>query len=132
MWLFQVHLPVQGNEQRRYHARHYSVTPLGARSGLIQWVDGATALFSLYKRWQQREAVAQQQKHQQQGASSQAVPNNPPAIPRPSEVYYSKLTPALKEKGVCNLDNRKEWPLSVMRSVLEELMDDTPKDLLAR
>ena len=35
-------------------------------------------------------------------------------------------------QGVCNLDNRKEWPLSVMRNVLEELMDDTPKDLLAR
>ena len=46
-----------------YHARHYSVTPLGARSGLIEWVDGATPLFSLYKRWQQREALAQQQKN---------------------------------------------------------------------
>ena len=40
-----------------YRARHYSVTPLGTRSGLIQWVDGATPLFGLYKRWQQREAV---------------------------------------------------------------------------
>ncbi|KFM68139.1 Serine/threonine-protein kinase SMG1, partial [Stegodyphus mimosarum] len=39
-----------------YYARHYSVTPLGPRSGLIQWVDGATPLFGLYKRWQQREA----------------------------------------------------------------------------
>lgn len=47
-------------ERKLYHARHYSVTPLGARSGLIQWVDGATPLFSLYKRWQQREALAQQ------------------------------------------------------------------------
>ena len=45
-------------ERKLYHARHYSVTPLGARSGLIQWVDGATPLFSLYKRWQQREALA--------------------------------------------------------------------------
>lgn len=50
------------NDSRYYHARHYSVTPLGARSGLIQWVDGATPLFSLYKRWQQREAIAQQLK----------------------------------------------------------------------
>ena len=39
------------------------MTPLGARSGLIEWVDGATPLFSLYKRWQQREALAQQQKN---------------------------------------------------------------------
>ena len=49
------------------HARHYSVTPLGARSGLIQWVDGATPLFSLYKRWQQREILGQQLRQQQVG-----------------------------------------------------------------
>lgn len=48
--------------QPHFHARHYSVTPLGTRSGLIQWVDGATPLFGLYKRWQQREAVLQAQK----------------------------------------------------------------------
>ena len=47
------------------HARHYSVTPLGARSGLIQWVDGAIPLFSLYKRWQQREILGQQLRQQQ-------------------------------------------------------------------
>ena len=32
--------------------------PLGARSGLIQWVDNITPLFGIYKRWQQREAYA--------------------------------------------------------------------------
>lgn len=32
--------------------------PLGARSGLIQWVDNVTPLFGIYKRWQQREAYA--------------------------------------------------------------------------
>lgn len=81
----------------KYHARHYSVTPLGPRSGLIQWVDGATPLFGLYKRWQQREAVAQ-------ALRTQGNPSTPsqlnPTVPRPSEVYYNKLTPALKEK-VC-------------------------------
>ena len=59
-----------------YQARHYSVTPLGARSGLIQWVDGATPLFSLYKRWQQREALAQQSKQQQVRASNQSNSRN--------------------------------------------------------
>lgn len=42
-----------------YRARNYSVTPLGLRSGLIQWVDGCVPLFALYKRWQVREAAAQ-------------------------------------------------------------------------
>ena len=31
------------------HARHYGVVPLGPRSGLIEWVNGAVSLFSLYK-----------------------------------------------------------------------------------
>ncbi|KAJ8940266.1 hypothetical protein NQ314_010760 [Rhamnusium bicolor] len=40
--------------QNLYRARHYSVIPLGPRSGLISWVDGTTPAFALYKRWQQR------------------------------------------------------------------------------
>ncbi|EEC17441.1 fkbp-rapamycin associated protein, putative [Ixodes scapularis] len=92
-------------------ARHYAVTPLGSRSGLIQWLDGVTPLFALYKRWQQREAA--------------------PAL-RPSELFYGKLTPLLKEQGITNLDNRREWPVSVLVQTLKELMDETPRDLVAR
>ena len=39
-------------------ARHYAVLPLGPRSGLIQWVQGATPLFALYKASQQRAHAA--------------------------------------------------------------------------
>uniref|UniRef100_A0A2C9LZC5 non-specific serine/threonine protein kinase n=1 Tax=Biomphalaria glabrata TaxID=6526 RepID=A0A2C9LZC5_BIOGL len=120
----------KGSENKHlYRARHYSVTPLGPRSGLIQWVEGATALFSLYKKWQQREALAQTLKPMNSTTGAQtAIPN----IPRPSEVFFNKLTPALKEKGIDNVENRKEWPLSVLRKVLDELMDETPDDLLAK
>jgi len=58
-----------------YRARNYSVTPLGLRSGLIAWVDGCVPLFSLYKRWQVREAAAQSKPN---GASGTVL--------RPSEV----------------------------------------------
>ena len=30
------------------------------------------------------------------------------------------------------MENRKEWPLPIMRSVLQDLMDETPSDLLAK
>lgn len=30
------------------------------------------------------------------------------------------------------LDNRKEWPLSVMLEVLKQLMEETPDNLLAK
>ena len=130
----------------RYRARHYSVTPLGARSGLIQWVDGATPLFGLYKRWQQREALSakdnhkkeQQQQQQQQPPNSSSTSEKsssvpPPTVPRPTEIYYSKLTPALKELGVsASTESRKDWPLPVLKKVLEELVEETPADLLAR
>lgn len=46
------------HQAQLYLARDYAVIPLGARSGLIQWVDNVTPLFGIYKRWQQREALA--------------------------------------------------------------------------
>lgn len=48
---------IDGIQKRNYRARHYGVIPLGPRSGLIQWVDGVTPLFALYKRWLQRQAT---------------------------------------------------------------------------
>ncbi|XP_041633863.1 serine/threonine-protein kinase SMG1 isoform X3 [Cheilinus undulatus] len=118
---------INQQEQPRFHARHYSVTPLGTRSGLIQWVDGATPLFGLYKRWQQREAVLQAQKAQD-SFQQQSVP----PVPRPSELYYSRIGPALKAVGLSLDVTRRDWPLSVMKEVLRELMEATPSNLLAK
>lgn len=53
------------------------------------------------------------------------------ATMRPSELFYAKLTPLLKEAGI-QVENRKEWPLSILKKVLLELMSETPKDLLAK
>ncbi|XP_069566221.1 serine/threonine-protein kinase SMG1 isoform X2 [Brachyistius frenatus] len=118
---------INQQEQPHFHARHYSVTPLGTRSGLIQWVDGATPLFGLYKRWQQREAVLQAQKAQD------SFPQQPvPPVPRPSELYYSRIGPALKAVGLSLDVTRRDWPLSVMKDVLKELMEATPSNLLAK
>ncbi|XP_030237319.1 serine/threonine-protein kinase SMG1 isoform X2 [Gadus morhua] len=118
---------VNQKETPHFTARHYSVTPLGSRSGLIQWVDGAVPLFGLYKRWQQREAVLQAQKLQD---SLQAQPA--PLVPRPSELYYSRIGPALKAMGLSLDVSRRDWPLGVMKDVLKELMETTPPNLLAK
>ncbi|XP_039860974.1 serine/threonine-protein kinase SMG1 isoform X6 [Simochromis diagramma] len=120
---------INQQEQPHFHARHYSVTPLGTRSGLIQWVDGATPLFGLYKRWQQREAVQQAQKVEAQDS----FPQQPiPPVPRPSELYYSRIGPALKAVGLSVDVTRRDWPLSVMKEVLKELMEATPSNLLSK
>lgn len=51
---------------------------------------------------------------------------------RPSDLFYAKLTPILKEHGITNLENRKEWPLTVLVQVLKALMEETPDNLLAK
>jgi len=108
----------------KYHACYYSVVPLGNRSGLISWVDGVQPIFSLYKRWQIRAATAKQLRQQQISSSA-------PNVPRPSELFYGKLSPLLAEQNV-QIDNRKEWPHASLKQVLLALMNETPKDLLAK
>lgn len=103
----------------QYRAHHYSVIPLGPRSGLISWVDGVTPIFSIYKKWQQREAANPRKDKQY-------------VVMRPSELYYSKITPLLKEHDMKPTDTRKDWPLSVQRKAFEELKAETPKDLLSK
>ncbi|XP_041987435.1 serine/threonine-protein kinase SMG1 [Aricia agestis] len=110
----------ESNDNQTYRARHYSVIPLGPRSGLISWVDNVTPLFALYKRWQNREAAIQS-----------AKTNKTVNVLRPSELFYNKLNPLLKEAGI-STENRKEWPVSILKQVLEELSAETPKDLLWR
>ena len=68
-----------------YRARHYSVVPLGVRSGLIQWVEGSVPLYGLYKRWQQRQQQADSQK-------------NVSIYQKPSDIFYNKLIPLLREQ----------------------------------
>ncbi|XP_032597282.1 serine/threonine-protein kinase Smg1 [Drosophila grimshawi] len=99
-----------------YRAHHYSVIPLGPQSGLISWVDGVTPLFALYKKWQQRQPDADA------SASSRRL----------TDFFYSKLSPLLAKHNMLVTDPRRQWPLSVLRQVLNELMQETPKDLLAR
>jgi PI-3-kinase-related kinase SMG-1 len=116
------------HQTQLYLARDYAVIPLGARSGLIQWVDNVTPLFGIYKRWQQREALA---KAMQQAGSQ---PNAPVQvlIRKPNELFYSKIIPLLNEKGLTEQTPRKDWPTSIQLRVLKELMNETPRDLLAK
>ncbi|XP_055909160.1 serine/threonine-protein kinase Smg1 [Eupeodes corollae] len=100
-----------------YRAHHYSVIPLGPQSGLISWVDGVTPLFGIYKKWQQREAASKDRNG---------------VLLRPSEMFYSKLSPLLAEKNIKVTDSRKTWPLATLRQVLDELSKETPRDLLAK
>ena len=47
------------SRQQELRARHYSVIPLDTTAGLIQWVDGAVPVYTLYRKWRQRMTTQQ-------------------------------------------------------------------------
>lgn len=105
--------------------RYYSVTPISGRAGLIQWVDNVISIYSVFKSWQNRVQLAQLQ--------SSGVGNTKgsiPPVPRPSDMFYGKIIPALKEKGIRRVISRRDWPHEVKRKVLLDLMKEVPEQLL--
>lgn len=106
-------------------AKHYSVTPLGAHAGLISWVDGMTPIFALYKKWQQRQATSPKKEKSPStstNATTMEKKTPPQSIPRPSELYFQKLTPLLNKHNIkATQSSRKEWPLQVLKEILAEL-----------
>ncbi|KAI3895751.1 hypothetical protein MKW98_025542 [Papaver atlanticum] len=106
--------------------RYYSVTPISGRAGLIQWVDNVISIYSVFKSWQNR-AQSAQMSAMGAGKIHSAVP---PPVPRPSDMFYGKIIPALKEKGIRRVISRRDWPHEVKRKVLLDLMKETPRQLL--
>ncbi|KAL7059465.1 hypothetical protein AAHC03_013418 [Spirometra sp. Aus1] len=102
--------------------RTYSVTPIGPKAGLIQMVQGAMPLFSLYKRWQQRRAAD----------ALDGDPSKPLIIPKPSDLFYSRLKELMPPDALINSASRPSWPLPVLRKVLKTLEAETAPDLLTR
>ncbi|CAM8907066.1 unnamed protein product [Rhodiola kirilowii] len=106
--------------------RYYSVTPISGRAGLIQWVENAVSIYSVFKSWQKRNQLAQFTANGTGDIKDSAVPS----VPRPSDMFYGKIIPALKEKGIRRVISRKDWPHEVKREVLLNLMSEAPRQLL--
>lgn len=106
--------------------RYYSVTPISGCAGLIQWVDNVISIYSVFKSWQQR--IHQTQLSAAAGGNTKS--NAPPPVPRPNDMFYGKIIPALKEKGIRRAISRRDWPHEVKQKVLLELMQETPRQLL--
>ncbi|KAK6946177.1 Serine/threonine-protein kinase SMG1 [Dillenia turbinata] len=120
---------LQSSHVGRSHSlgiRYYSVTPISGRAGLIQWVDDVISIYSVFKSWQNRVQMAQLSAL---GASN-AENSVHPSVPRPSDMFYGKIIPALKEKGIRRVISRRDWPHEVKRKVLLELMKEVPAKLV--
>lgn len=108
--------------------REYSVTPLGDRAGLVQWVRGTASLFALFRSWQaaaaaRAAAVAAARRAADAAAGASPAgggegddPEVGPQLPlmvaaaRPSDAFYARLQPALRASGVPPNAPRKDWP----------------------
>lgn len=97
-------------------ARHYSVIPLGMRSGLISWVDGVTPILGIYRRWLGREHF--QPKRDAQDPITAAAHNagNDETV-HISELFKSKMETRLAEHKLKITDHRRHWPLEASRKV---------------
>ncbi len=65
-------------------------------------------------------------------AGSQPTVPLPIQVLKPNELFYSKIMPLLKEKGMAEQTARKDWPPQIQLRVLKELMAETPSDLLEK
>ncbi|XP_047153603.1 serine/threonine-protein kinase SMG1-like isoform X2 [Vigna umbellata] len=106
--------------------RYYSVTPISGRAGLIQWAGNVVSIYSVFKSWQTRVQLAQFLALGSANPKSSA----PPPVPRPSDMFYGKIIPALKEKGIKRVISRRDWPHEVKCKVLLDLMKEVPRHLL--
>lgn len=106
--------------------RYYTVTPISGRAGLIQWVDNVISIYTLFKSWQSRNQLA----HLSAVPRGNSKTSVPPPVPRPSDMFYGKIIPALKDKGIRRVISRRDWPHEVKRKVLLDLMKETPRQLL--
>lgn len=106
--------------------RYYSVTPISGRAGLIQWVDNVISIYTVFKSWQTRVQQAQLSVLN----SGNTTNAGPPPVPRPVDMFYGKIIPALKEKGIRRVISRRDWPHEVKRKVLLDLMEEAPKQIL--
>lgn len=109
-------------------ARVFAVIPISDHSGMIQWVQDATPLFALYKRWQQRENAAMSMI----AAEKQIPEKHSAVITRPTDMFMEKISSALKREGLPVTASRRKWPKEVLKNVFLELESETPRDLLSK
>jgi PI-3-kinase-related kinase SMG-1 len=119
--------------RRRLCARHYSVTPLSGYGGLIQWVERATPMSAMFAGWQRRARAAAQLAPP--GAAPGWVPTQASpvaATTRPLDLFYQRISTALRAAGILPTASRRQWPRRVLRDTVSGLSAEVPRDLLQR
>ena len=116
----------------------YSVTPLAGNSGLIQWVEKATPMSAIFAGWQRRTraAAALPKVVPPPGADPDPDwrPPEPPeaATTRPLDLFYNRVSAALRAAGVLATAKRRDWPHDVLHDTVQRMRAEVPQDYLHR
>ena len=95
-----------------FRARHYAVTPLGHKSGLIEWVDHTLPMYEIYRAHQ--------------------IYKNGTNAKKPIEIFNEKLKKFDIQQNNFQIADRRNWPADKLIDLHKELVDETPSDLLSR
>ncbi|ULU12958.1 hypothetical protein L3Y34_015876 [Caenorhabditis briggsae] len=109
-----------------YQAHHYAVIPLGPRSGLIKWVEGATPIFHIYRKWQMKEKALKQ--------ATKKNGETVPEIEKPTNMYHNMIRQAFTAHNIDAIiaSDRSKWPAQILEEVFDGLCSKTPTDLISR
>eukprot|EP01129_Flabellula_baltica_P013124 TRINITY_DN6046_c0_g1_i1.p1 TRINITY_DN6046_c0_g1~~TRINITY_DN6046_c0_g1_i1.p1 ORF type:complete len:2494 (-),score=424.74 TRINITY_DN6046_c0_g1_i1:14-7495(-) len=99
---------------RNMRARNYAVIPFSHTSGIIQWVDHTTPLFSFYKNRIHNNCLANDKKPQ-----------------TPVQQFYQKVKPLMKEMKIPLKTPRHKYPLKLLQFAYQELSRETPDDIIS-
>ncbi|KAH6583189.1 hypothetical protein BASA60_001593 [Batrachochytrium salamandrivorans] len=106
---------LKGDSQTRARdlsARNFAVIPLGDNFGMIRWIEGATGLFSIFRKWQQREhaALVLQRK--------EGAPDIPPPV-RPPRCICGQSIQSLASRGSDVVEENQDFfPLGAVMSIV--------------
>ncbi|KXS17964.1 kinase-like protein [Gonapodya prolifera JEL478] len=104
--------------------RGYPVIPLGNSFGLIAWVEGTTAIFTLYRKWQQRQY--------NNSLLMSKEGDGPISLPqKPQDAFAERLARALDQNDLPRTTLRNQIPQSLLEDVHRSLESEAPDSLIS-
>lgn len=107
--------------QKSLYARTYDVLPLGSNYGMIQWIENAPGLFSIYRQRKFWENTARQ--IQSNGSQSEVS-----KVVAPAERFLQISKKLLQQGKVPANSSRNTWPSDVLLQIFTQLQQETPRD----
>jgi hypothetical protein len=116
----------------------YGVQTLGPHAGLVEWVDDAMTLDSIFKRWQRSRldaaaGIASLAEDDEVSSGDGELHNKEyeAAQDRPAELFQRKIAVELKKYNIqSSKTSRKEWPEEALRAVFDQLSNGIPKNMI--